>query len=158
MLIDVDIRVADQRLPADLDKLLIAVCRTALEMEGWPGAEVSVVVTDDDEIRALNRTYRGIDSATDVLSFPLEALEPGRPGPGADDTGMPRHLGDIVISGERALAQAAEYGHSARRELAYLAVHGVLHLLGYTHDEESERQRMRQREEAILGSLGIERV
>ena len=141
--------------------LLRRVIRTALEAEGvdFP-CEVDVLLTNDSGIRRINRDMRQVDRATDVLSFPEFELEPGRlPGPEDADPGtglVP--LGDMVISMEHAAAQAREYGHSNRRELAYLAVHSVLHLLGYDHlDEGPMKAQMRAREEAVLGALGITR-
>ena len=135
--------------------------RTALAAEGvdFP-CEVDVLVTSDEEIHQLNREARQVDRATDVLSFPAFDLRPGElPGPGDADPGtglVP--LGDMMISLERVAAQAKEYGHSNRRELAYLTVHSVLHLLGYDHvDEGPMKARMREREEAILAELGIAR-
>lgn len=135
--------------------------RTALAAEGvdFP-CEVDVLVTGDAEIRALNREARQMDRATDVLSFPAFELRPGElPGPEDADPGtglVP--LGDMMISLERAAAQAREYGHSNRRELAYLTVHSALHLLGYDHlDEGPMKAQMRAREEAILAELGIPR-
>ena len=135
--------------------------RTALAAEGvdFP-CEVDVLVTGDEEIRELNREARQVDKATDVLSFPAFDLEPGElPGPEDADPGtglVP--LGDMMISLEHVAAQAKEYGHSNRRELAYLAVHSVLHLLGYDHlDEGPMKARMREREEAIMSGLGLER-
>ena len=135
--------------------------RTALAAEGvdFP-CEVDVLVTSDEEIHQLNREARKVDRATDVLSFPAFDLRPGElPGPGDADPGtglVP--LGDMMISLERVAAQAKEYGHSNRRELAYLTVHSVLHLLGYDHvDEGPMKARMREREEAILAELGIAR-
>ena len=137
------------------------VIRTALAAQGvdFP-CEVDVLVTSDEEIRALNREARQVDKATDVLSFPAFELRPGElPGPGDADPGtglVP--LGDMMISLEHVTAQAKEYGHSNRRELAYLTVHSVLHLLGYDHvDEGPMKARMREREEAILEKLGITR-
>lgn len=136
------------------------VIRTALTAEGvdFP-CEVDVLVTDDGEIRALNRETRQVDRATDVLSFPALDLRPGElPGPGDADPGtglVP--LGDMMISMEHVTAQAKEYGHSNRRELGYLVTHSVLHLLGYDHvDEGPEKRRMREREEAILAELGLQ--
>ena len=135
--------------------------RTVLAAEGvdFP-CEVDVLVTGDEEIRELNREARQVDKATDVLSFPAFDLEPGElPGPEDADPGtglVP--LGDMMISMEHVAAQAKEYGHSNRRELGYLVVHSVLHLLGYDHmDEGPEKARMREREEAILAELGITR-
>ena len=135
--------------------------RTVLAAEGvdFP-CEVDVLVTGDEEIRRLNREARQVDKATDVLSFPAFDLEPGElPGPEDADPGtglVP--LGDMMISLEHVAAQAKEYGHSNRRELGYLVVHSVLHLLGYDHVDEVEmKAQMREREEAILGELGITR-
>ena len=109
---------------------------------------------DDKKIQELNRDYRGIDRPTDVLSFPLrEAVEDEGPKVSVDEW----LLGDIVVSMETALRQAEEYGHSLERELGFLIVHGCLHLLGYDHQREEERQVMREKEEAILTSLGLTR-
>ena len=137
------------------------VIRTALAAEGvdFP-CEVDVSVTSDAGIQEINREMRQVDAPTDVLSFPVFDLAPGElPGPEDADPGtglVP--LGDMVISLERVHAQAKEFGHSSRRELAYLAVHSVLHLLGYDHlDEGPMKRQMREREEAILGELGITR-
>ena len=137
------------------------VIRTALAAQGvdFP-CEVDVLVTSDEEIRALNREARQVDKATDVLSFPAFELRPGElPGPGDADPGtglVP--LGDMMISLKHVTAQAKEYGHSNRRELAYLVVHSVLHLLGYDHlDEGPQKEKMRGREDAIMAELGIER-
>ena len=138
------------------------VIRTALQAEGvdFP-CEIDVRITGDGGIRELNRELRQVDKPTDVLSFPALELRPGElPDPAEDadpGTGLVP-LGDMVISLERAAAQAKEYGHSNRRELAYLAVHSVLHLLGYDHlDEGPMKRQMREREEAVLAELGITR-
>ena len=135
------------------------VIRTALAAEGldFP-CEVDVLLTSDEEIHAMNREVRQVDKATDVLSFPAFDLRPGElPGPEDADPGtglVP--LGDMMISMEHVKAQAKEYGHSNRRELAYLTVHSVLHLLGYDHvDEGPEKARMREREEDILARMGL---
>lgn len=137
------------------------VIRTALAAEGvdFP-CEVDVLITDDEAIHQVNLDMRGVDRATDVLSFPEFDLTPGQL-PEAEDadpgTGLVP-LGDMVISWEHVTAQAKEYGHSNRRELAYLVVHSVLHLLGYDHlDEGPQKRKMRVREEAILAELGITR-
>jgi probable rRNA maturation factor len=131
-------------------ELLQRALALALASEGVTGpVEVSLVITDDAEVHALNRQYRGVDRPTDVLSFSqIEAAPEIEAFPGV--AAAPRPLGDIIISGDRVREQAREYGHSHRRELAYLAVHGLLHLLGYDHETEAERQRMRQKEEAAL--------
>jgi probable rRNA maturation factor len=142
-------------------ELLYRAVERALLAEGVEGSvEITLVLTDDDEIRALNDAHRGVDEPTDVLSFPLEGSPRGpfpSGGAGSDDgpafvtpPDLARHLGDVVISFPRAEAQAREYGHSLRRELAYLTVHGALHLLGYDHEGESERAVMRAKEEAAL--------
>ena len=135
------------------------VIRTALSAQGvdFP-CEVDVLVTNDEEIHRLNREARQVDRATDVLSFPAFELQPGElPGPEDADPGtglVP--LGDMMISMEHVAAQAKEYGHSNRRELGYLVVHSVLHLLGYDHvDEGPMKARMREREEVILAELGL---
>ena len=137
------------------------VIRAALAAQGVDvPCEVDVLVTDDAGIRRINADMRDVDAATDVLSFPMFDLKPGDKPSGRDAdpaTGLVP-LGDMCISLERARAQAREYGHSARRELAYLAVHSVLHLLGYDHlDEGPMKAQMREREEAILAELGLER-
>ena len=134
--------------------LLFRVVERALAAEGVAGAvEITLVITDDDEIRALNDAHRGIDEPTDVLSFPLEDSPLVGTGAVPDFITPPevvRHLGDVVISYPRAEEQAREYGHSIRRELAYLMVHGCLHLLGYDHEDEADREAMRVKEEAAL--------
>ena len=141
--------------------LLRRVISAALDAEGVDvPCEVDVLITSDGEIHAINLEQRQVDRPTDVLSFPMFDLTPGDK-PRADwadpDTGLVP-LGDMVISLERCAAQAEEFGHPLERELAYLAVHSVLHLLGYDHlDEGEEKARMRAREEAILAKLGLER-
>lgn len=117
-------------------------------------AEVSIWVTNEEELQALNRTYRSKDTSTDVLSFGNEDT-PEIPFITAPD--QPRYLGDLAISFPHVVRQAEEYGHSRQRELSYLVTHGLLHLLGYDHEEPVEAQEMRSREEALLGDLGISR-
>ena len=123
---------------------------------------VDITVTDDEGIREYNREYRDIDKATDVLSFPMGDFYQGVPQtpPGRmmdPDTGL-LPLGDMIISAERARAQAKEFGHSFARECAYLTVHSMLHLLGYDHvDEGVEKAAMRAEEEAVLAKLGLTR-
>ncbi|MBX5490316.1 MAG: rRNA maturation RNase YbeY [Chloroflexi bacterium] len=133
--------------------------QAALAAEGRAmGHEVDVRITDDMGIQAVNRALRGVDAPTDVLSFPLEG--PAASGAAVPFVRPPRarvHLGDIVLSWPRAVAQAAEYGHSVQREAAYLAVHGLLHLLGYDHEQPTDAAAMRAREEAILAPLGLVR-
>lgn len=129
-----------------------AACR-CLETEGVDGqrAELSVTLVDPEEIRVLNRDYRGVDKVTDVLSFPQFE--------GADE--MPQQgelcLGDVVICREKAAGQAEEFGHSFEREIIYLFTHSVLHLLGYDHMTDEDKRQMRQREEEVMEYLGIGR-
>ena len=120
---------------------------------------VGLTITNDDGIKELNLRYRGIDAPTDVLSFPLQQYEaPEKPKVTfPQPPGEPLHLGDVVISYERAVEQARSYEHSLDRELAYLVVHGVLHLLGYDHEDPEEAKLMRQEEESVLKKLGLGR-
>ena len=145
----------------DLKAFIRKVIRTALAAEGMTlPCEVDVCITDDAGIHEINLDMREVDRPTDVLSFPVFDLLPGEL-PDEEDadpgTGL-IPLGDMVISMERCEAQAKEYGHSRKREIAYLVTHSVLHLLGYDHlDEGEEKKRMRSRDEAILSELGITR-
>ena len=121
---------------------------------------ISVIVTNDTGIREANRANRGVDRPTDVLSFPMFELSPGEKPQAewADPDTDKVYLGEMMISLDRANAQAEEFGHSPEREVCYLAVHSVLHLLGYDHmDEGPMKAQMRAREEDILGKLGITR-
>lgn len=123
--------------------------------EGPEEAEVSLTLTDDARIWALNREYRQVDRPTDVLSFALQEQSEEEPEVvGFEDC----VLGDIVISVERARAQAEEYGHSLSRELVYLAVHGTLHLLGCDHEQEADKIEMRQKEEKVMALLNLSRA
>lgn len=126
----------------------------SLEYEGFGAdTEVSVTFTDDEGIRAINAQFRAIDKPTDVLSFPLTEYEEVD-FPVADEPEA--SLGDIVISLERADAQAKEFGHSFEREVAFLTVHSMLHLLGYDHvDSEEDDAEMRRRQREILESMGL---
>ena len=138
----------------------IKTCINAvLKKEGVPvKCEINVLVTDDKGIRTINRTARNIDKPTDVLSFPMFELAPGELPedwtPFQDpDTGLVP-LGDMCISLERAVAQAQEFGHTTRREVGYLTIHSMLHLLGYDHlDEGPQKRQMRAREEAIASEI-----
>ncbi|MCD8145201.1 MAG: rRNA maturation RNase YbeY [Oscillospiraceae bacterium] len=148
---------------SDYETMLTQVISAALDAEGVTvPCEVDVLFTDDAGIHQINLEQRGVDSPTDVLSFPMFEWTPGQP-PTEETaetdpaTGL-LPLGDMVLNLDRAGEQAAEFGHSLRRELAYLTVHSVLHLLGYDHLDDGPQQRqMRAREEAILGGLGITR-
>ena len=126
----------------------------SLVYEGFENdVQLSVTFTDNEGIRAINKSYRNIDSATDVLSFPLVDFEGGEEPP-TDEPLLP--LGDIVISLERAREQAEEFGHSYERELAFLTVHSMLHLLGYDHvNSEEEDMDMRRRQKEILEGMGL---
>ena len=135
------------------DRIIEVLEETARVHEVDDLAEVSLMFTDDETIHEMNREYRGIDRPTDVLSFALEEGEEEEIYGGPEEN----LLGDIIISVETATRQAEEYGHSVEREMAFLALHGMLHLLGYDHMEEEERKEMRAQEEAILASLGITR-
>lgn len=153
---------AEVPAPQGLEDGLRRVITAALAAEGVAlPCEISVLLTDDAGIRQINADMRNIDRATDVLSFPMFDLTPGQPIEDEEDldpeTGL-CPLGDMCISLERAAAQAREFGHSLEREVSYLAVHSVLHLLGYDHlDEGPQKKQMRAREEAILAELGIGR-
>jgi len=142
------------------------VAAKVLEHEGCPyEAEISVIVTDDSGIRELNREHRGIDAPTDVLSFPLVPF--GRPAcfeELSEDSGLfnpetgELMLGDIVISADRVKEQAAAYGHSQKREFAFLVAHSMLHLIGYDHEKSKTEERiMTEKQEDALASLGIRR-
>ena len=149
-------------LPEDsLFPMLRHTIATALDAEGVElPCEIDVLLTDDEGIQEINEQMRGIDLPTDVLSFPMFTLAPGEhptkedcdPGSGT----VP--LGDMCISVERARSQAQEFGHSFEHEINYLAVHSVLHLLGYDHlDEGPMKAQMREHEEAIMKTLDLER-
>ena len=144
--------------------LLTRVITAVLDKEGVAiPCGVDVLLTTDQGIREINREQREVDAVTDVLSFPMLDLTPGTPptGEGEDEldpeTGL-CHLGDMVLSVERAKEQAAEFGHSVQREVAYLAVHSVLHLLGYDHElSDAEERRQFARQDEVLAALGIYR-
>ncbi len=136
--------------PAHRALIRRAVTKTLSEERFSTDAEVSVTLVDNEAIRALNREYRKIDRETDVLSFPIFDED--------FDDGERAILGDIVLSLEKAASQAEEYGHSFERELAFLVVHSVLHLLGYDHEEgKAAESEMFQKQTAILLSLGLPR-
>jgi len=143
------------KIPTGMRLLIRKCCHAALVLEGFEGsAEVSVCFVDDTEIHRLNLEYRNKDASTDVLSFPL-----GENGVYDinEETGA-KLLGDIVISMPTAVRQAKMYGHSLSREVAYLSVHSMLHLLGYDHETGNmEYLRMREKEEDILKRLGLPR-
>lgn len=153
-------------LPFSGEEVAGLVCEAALEEEGCPyESQVSIMLTDNKGIRKLNRDARGIDSETDVLSFPnLDFQEEGifdideeREADYFDPETGELVLGDIVISVDRLRQQAQSYGHSVKREFAFLVVHSMLHLCGYDHMEEEAAARMGQKQEKILTGLGITR-
>jgi probable rRNA maturation factor len=134
-------------------ELVGRVARQVLRHEGQTGPlELSVWITNEDELHTLNRTFRNTDKSTDVLSFG-EAEDDHATFILAPET-VP-HLGDVAISYPHVVRQAEELGHSADRELGYLLAHGILHLLGYDHQEPDEARLMREHEQAALGDLGI---
>lgn len=143
-----------KELPAD--DLAVATVEEAAakvsELYGLDRAELSVTLTDNQHIHIINRQYRGVDRPTDVISFALNESDE----PEVQDQEV-NILGDIIISLERAAEQAKEYGHSYRREVAFLTVHGLLHLLGYDHMEEAERLEMEEEQRVVMEALGIGR-
>ena len=154
--------------PFDLKELALAVAEESLDETGCPyEASVTLLVTGDEEIRSINSQYRGIDEVTDVLSFPLVEYEkPGDYSFLESELAQADHfdpdsgelmLGDIVIDFERCALQAAGYGHSLRREFAFLVAHSMLHLAGYDHMTASEEEQMFALQEKILNRLGISR-
>ncbi len=146
--IDVDDRFASE---VDTDEV-VQLIRHVLQAEGASTGEVSIWITDEAELHALNRTYRGVDRSTDVLSFGEDKSTTFVSAPG-----QPHHLGDLAVSYPHVVRQAEEYGHSRRRELSYLVTHGLLHLLGYDHERPEDAEVMRRREEELLGDLQITR-
>ncbi len=141
-------------------ELKMLVRRTILETLNYEGmendVEVSVTFVDDEGIRELNARFRNLDKPTDVLSFPLMDYDGESEEPYFDE--LAHNLGDIVISLERAMAQANEYGHSFEREVAFLTAHSMLHLLGYDHElSEEDDADMRKRQSDIMERLGLSR-
>ena len=133
------------------EDIIEKVIKKALEIERVKNASCSIIIVDNSYIHKLNKEYRGIDRVTDVISFALE-----------DDNSMvipdgTRLLGDIYISLDKAKEQAKEYGHSIERELCFLAVHGIYHLLGYDHEKKEEAEIMFKKQEEVLMKYGITR-
>lgn len=157
---------ATKQLDFDYDKLISSVVLECLDYEECPyEAEINILLTDDEEIRAVNKEFRGIDRPTDVLSFP--ALEYTNAGDFSyleeavgeffnPETGE-LLLGDIVISVDRAISQAEEYGHSITREIAFLTAHSMFHLMGYDHMSTEERSLMEDKQDDVLDRLKISR-
>lgn len=134
-------QVPEKIISPELIKEIKELAEFALQQEDQETGELSITLVADEEIRKLNHRYRSRDEVTDVLSFPIDQ----------------ELLGEIIIAASRAREQALDYGHSLKREIGYLAVHGILHLLGYDHHEEAERNTMRNREEKILTEFGLGR-
>lgn len=155
---------ATKQLDFDYDELIKKVVIACLDFEECPyESEISVLLTDDEEIHRINQEFRGIDKATDVLSFPTVTYE--TPGDFSmveelqeecfnPETGE-LMLGDIVISIDHAINQANDYGHSSEREIAFLTAHSMFHLFGYDHMEEEERLNMEEKQNAVLSKLQI---
>lgn len=139
--------------PAEIEENVRAAAEKVGELYGVENGEVSVTLTNNDYIHQLNRKYRQIDRPTDVLSFALNESEE----PDIENGPDINVLGDIILSVERAEEQAVDYGHSLRREIAFLTVHGMLHLLGYDHMEEADRLEMEKEQRYVMEQLGISR-
>lgn len=162
-MIEIDNRQDKFEVTNEMYNLIETTINEALRFENFKlDYEISVVLTDNKEIREINKLYRQIDKETDVLSFPMLDYDDGYEEEGEieidvedlnPETGCVV-LGDIVISLEKAKQQAEEYGHSFEREISFLVVHSVLHLLGYDHENDEDRIIMREKEEKILSNLG----
>lgn len=147
MNLEIDNRCEDFSLTQEEIEMFEKLCYEVLTQEELGDYfEISLSFVGNKEIRQLNKDFRGIDKVTDVLSFPFQ-----------EENFYPGLLGDIVISVDKAKEQAKEYGHSEEREILYLLVHSMLHLLGYDHMEKDEKKAMREKEEEILTSLGVSR-
>lgn len=156
---------SEKSLDIPYEDIINRMVAASLDFENCPyEAEVSVTIVDDEEIRKINSEYRGIDKSTDVLSFPFNEFE--SPGNFDDieesvDAFNPESgellLGDIILSTEHIIEQAREYGHSETRELAFLVVHSMLHLMGYDHIADEDRVIMEDRQRKILDLEGISR-
>ena len=163
MTINFDYEVTNQ-FDFDFEAMEKKVVEACLDYEECPyEAEVSILLTDNEQIKQINQEYRGIDAPTDVLSFPaIEYHTPGDFSELEEDVAEYFHpetgellLGDIVISIDRAISQAEEYGHSLKRELAFLTTHSMFHLFGYDHMEDEERKLMEERQNFVLDKLQI---
>ena len=150
-----------EEITAEIEEVIRSCVLRTLQYEDCDfDAEVSVTITDNENIQKINRAERGIDAPTDVLSFPMLYFDENGNITDCDydSDGELLLLGDIVISAEKARAQAEEYGHSFRREMAFLTVHSMLHLLGYDHVDNPEGERiMFKKQDEILDKLGITR-
>jgi len=152
MVLDIDDKSGMGFDHRDLIKRVVKACLAAAG--AGDGVEISVVIANNRQIRKLNAKYMGVSRATDVLSFPLEdGPSPVLAGGGENDVA----LGDIVISYERALKQARDYGHSVEREIGFLAAHGTLHLLGHDHESPDDMEAMFGLQDAVLNGMGLRR-
>lgn len=156
----------DIKLELDYETIISRVVEKSLDFEDCPyEVELNVILTDNQEIQKINKEFRDVDAPTDVLSFPLVDYQVPSDFSGleeeADSYFNPETgellLGDIIVSVEKVMGQAEEYGHSRERELGFLIAHSMLHLFGYDHMEEQERAVMEERQRLILDSLGITR-
>lgn len=157
----------DAKFDFDIEQIARSVCEEVLKSENFPEeAQINMLITDDEGIHEMNRQFRDIDRETDVLSFPnIEYETPGDfsvlNGPDRCDMIDPDngsiYLGDIVINENRVRSQALEYGHSEKREFAFLTAHSMFHLCGYDHMEEDEAKVMEQKQNDVLERLGITR-
>lgn len=159
LLIDIQNEQEKFEFTPSLEKLIEDVIKETLKQESFTeDAFVAVTLTDNETIREINNEQRAIDSATDVLSFPVLEFEDGEMLAGVGDYFEEKLiLGDIVLSLERAEEQRIEFGHSFQREVGYLVCHSVLHLLGYDHENDDEREIMRTKEENTLNVLSLTR-
>lgn len=151
--VNISVKQKHIKLPAGTKLLIRKACTATLEFENFTdSAEIDVSIVNDETIKEMNSHFRNIDSSTDVLSFPLGENGEYDTNP---ETGA-KMLGDVVISADTAVAQAELYGHGLEREIAFLTVHSVLHLLGYDHVNGGlEKTVMREKEEAVLDALGL---
>lgn len=140
-------------IPDEVEGLITKAMNIVAKRENLgPNTEVDITIVDNEEIHQLNRDYRGVDRPTDVLSF---ALDEGDEEPEIIGDEAEHLLGDIIISAPIAKAQGEEFGHGLNREMTYLAVHGILHLLGYDHMEEEDKKIMRKQEEEVLREMDL---
>ena len=151
----------EEDIPASWIDMLKVILHKAGESEGITEGEVALTFVDNETIRELNRTYRGLDKPTDVLSFAMSEQTEDEPEIVYDEAedAFPEGnlLGDIIISVERAKEQCEEYGHSLEREIGFLFVHGFLHLIGYDHQDEPSEKEMFAKQESILSAIGLTR-
>jgi len=158
---------AKTKLDIDYSDIIEQVVRAALEYEKCPyEAEVNVLIADDERIKELNNSFRFIDNTTDVLSFPMVdwqepaayyVLEDDLSDMYFDPANGELILGDIAISAQKVISQSESYGHSKERELGFLVAHSMLHLLGYDHMEDGEREIMEDKQREILNNIGLTR-